>query len=236
MKKDKILLVDDDKTLLHFLSEYLKKRFDVLTALGGAEGLRVAYREQPDLVVMDVMMPGMDGWDSAERLRELSDLPIILLTAKATEEDKLRGFRIGVDDYVTKPFSFAELEARILAILHRSAPAQPGERRQVAIGDVILDMDKREARRGEEAIPLTPTEYRLLEILVDQAGKAVAENDLLQEIWGTLHKEETAAVRRYIWMLRQKIEPDPSRPRWIVTVRGYGYRLETTPATALTEE
>lgn len=225
----KILLVDDDTTLLKFLREYFENEgeYIVLTAASGAEALRVAYRDHPDLVVLDVMMPGMDGWEVTARLRELSDIPIILLTGKSAEADKLRGFRLGVDDYVVKPFSFAELSARIQAILHRAKrppSAMPGI---VPIGELRLDLNKREMRRGEQMITLTPTEFRLLECLAQHAGRAVAENELIQSVWGGAHAEQhTAAVRRYIWLLRQKIEPDPATPRYLLTVRGYGYRLE----------
>jgi len=223
----KILLIDDDHTLLRFLSEFLQAEFDVLTASGGPEGLRLAYRERPDLVVLDVMMPGMDGWEVTARLRELVDLPIILLTGKTTEADKLRGFRLGVDDYMTKPFSFAELSARIQAVLHRSLHQNVGPRSILAVGDLLVDFDRREARRGEQVIALTPTEFRLLEVLARRQGSAVAETELVQEVWGAGRLDETAVVRRYIWLLRQKIEPDPARPIFVVTVHGYGYRLET---------
>ena len=158
----KILLVDDDKTLLSFLGEYLQnEEHTVLAAGSGAEALRAVYRERPDLVVLDVMMPGMDGWELVARLRELADFPIILLSAKSSEADKLRGFRMGVDDYVTKPFSFAELAARIQAVLGRTQanPATVGP--MYAAGNLNVDMAKRQVTRGKEQIPLTPTEFRL---------------------------------------------------------------------------
>jgi DNA-binding response OmpR family regulator len=222
----KVLLVDDDPTLVRFLSEYLiDQSVDVVTASNGAEGLRAAFREQPDLVVLDVMMPGMDGWEVLTRLRELSDLPIILLTAKNTEADKLRGFRLGVDDYVTKPFSFAELTARIQAVIGRTRRLQQENRNLVMFGDLVLDLDARELRRGGTPIALTPTEYRLLETLARQKGRAVEESSLVQEVWGPNFQEDSAAVRRYIFLLRQKIEPDPQRPSYLLTVRGFGYRL-----------
>lgn len=223
----KILLVDDEPTLIKFLGEYLQGQdMEVVSAASGAEALRVAFREQPDLVVLDVMMPGMDGWEVVSRLRELSEMPIILLTAKNAEADKLRGFRLGVDDYVTKPFSFAELTARIQAVISRTRPAVPAENRNLVLfGEWVLDMDARELRRGGQPVPLTPTEYRLLETLARQQGRAVEESALVQEVWGPTFQEDTAALRRYIFLLRQKIEPDPTRPQFILTVRGYGYRL-----------
>lgn len=222
----KILLVDDDLTLLRFLSQFLRdQEMEVVTAASGAEALRVAFREQPNLVVLDVMMPGMDGWTVVARLRELSDVPIILLTGKSAEADKLRGFNLGIDDYLTKPFSFAELAARITAVINRTGGVVAGGRNLAVFGDLTLDMDARELRRGDDAIPLTPTEYRLLETLARNQGRAVEESALIQEVWGPNFQEESAAVRRYVFLLRQKIEPDPTQPRYILTVRGYGYRL-----------
>ncbi|MDX9865098.1 MAG: response regulator transcription factor [Anaerolineaceae bacterium] len=223
----KLLLVDDDVTLLRFIQEYLEGQgFEVCAANSGVDALRLAYQEHPDLVVLDVMMPGMDGWEVTRRLRELSEVPIILVTAKSTEEDKLHGFQLGVDDYVTKPFSFAELGARIQAVLGRSRQAPLVEHNVIPIGDMLLDLDRHEVRRGEEVIQLTPTEFRLLEVLAERKGQAVSELEVIQQVWEREEGEETAAVRRYIWLLRNKLEPEPSAPQYIVTVRGYGYRLE----------
>jgi DNA-binding response OmpR family regulator len=235
----KILAVDDDPTLLRFLQDFLhEEKYEVLAANNGAEALRLAYREHPDLVVLDVMMPGMDGWEVCARLRELSEVPIILLTAKSSEADKLRGFQLGVDDYITKPFSFAELTARIQAVLARTRrPMSENERRLLSFGEFTLDLNKREARRGGAGIALTPTEFRLLEFLVRNLGRAVSEEELSQQVWGTYYQGQRSAVRRYIWMLRQKLEDDPANPRWIRTVHGFGYRLGTgTGALKLPDE
>jgi DNA-binding response OmpR family regulator len=224
----KILLIDDDPTLLRFLGEYLRNNgFEVLAAGSGPDGLKAAYRDHPDIVVLDIMMPGMDGWETCARLREMSETPVILLSAKSTEADKLRGFRLGIDDYVTKPFSFAELTARIQAVLARVQSRAPTERNILLFGDLKIDVDKRQARRGEEIIPLTPTEFRLLEYIARRKGYAIPENELVHEIWGNYHEENTTAVRRYIFLLRQKIEADPSHPQLILTVRGFGYRMGT---------
>ncbi len=226
----KILLVDDDPTLISFLSEYLQNNeFTVLTAVNGVDALRLVYRERPDLVVLDVMMPGMDGWELTARLRELADFPIILLTAKSSEADKLRGFRLGVDDYVTKPFSFAELTARVQAVLARSLANQSATSPMYAAGNLSVDMDKRQVMRGAEPIPLTPTEFRLLQCLIQKRGHPITEAALAQEVWGTYRQGDTAVVRRYIWLLRQKLEDDPSHPTRILTVRGFGYRMGTAP-------
>ncbi len=223
----RILAVDDDNTLLRFLGEYLEREgYQVLTADRGQQALRVFYEKQPDLVVLDVMMPGMDGWEVCARIREMADTPVIMLTAKSAESDKLRGFRLGVDDYVTKPFSFAELAARIRAILGRTAAReQSGEGRLVA-GDILVDMKKREAFLGERHLRLTPTEFRLLAAVAARAGEAVSQEELLASVWGSYRKRGDSALRRYVWLLRKKIEEDPENPRRLRTVRGYGYILE----------
>ena len=227
--KTKILLVDDDQTLLHLLSRYLRDNdFEVLEAPDGQAGLRLAYSERPDLVLLDVMLPGMDGWEICARLRELTDLPIIMLTAKATEADKLRGFQLGVDDYVTKPFSFAELVARLRAVLGRVGSTESKEQGFIAHGEIVLDMERYQASLAGRTLDLTPTEFRLLEVLVRRKGKVVSDNDLMHEVWGE-YRSDPALVRRYILMLRRKLEPDPSNPVWVRTARGFGYRLGTGP-------
>jgi DNA-binding response OmpR family regulator len=223
----KILLIDDDNTLQQLLGEFLQEgEYVTVGAESGLEGLRLAYQEHPDLVLLDVMLPGMDGWEVCARLREMSKTPIIMLTAKTTETDKLRGFRLGVDDYVTKPFSFAELVARIEAVLARTASAATGTG-YVMYGRVKLDTERYQAFIQDRVLDLTPTEYRLLEALVRREGKVASEQELIQEVWGTYHSEDTALVRRYILMLRKKIESEPSNPEYILTVRGFGYRLGT---------
>ncbi len=224
----KILVIDDDPTLLRLLSQYLRESaFKVIEAANGPTGLRLAYGEKPDLVLLDVMLPGMDGWEVCSRLRELTDIPIIMLTAKTSEADKLRGFNLGVDDYVTKPFSFAELVARIQAVIGR----MQNERKEtgyIAHGEILLDMKKYQASLGNRTLELTPTEFRLLEVLVERKGKVASDEDLMREVWGG-SRSDPALVRRYILMLRKKLEPDPSNPVWLRTVRGFGYRLGTAP-------
>jgi two-component system KDP operon response regulator KdpE len=223
----KILVVDDDRTLLRFVGEYLEREgFQVVLAERGPDALRAVYVERPDLVALDVMMPGMDGWEVCARLRELSDTPVVLLTAKTSEADKLRGFRLGVDDYITKPFSLAELGARVRAILARSVPRREGEPATATFGDLVMDFTKRKATRSGDELTLTPTEYRLLATLARRAGQAVSQEDLIREVWGEYREQGWSALRRYIWFLRQKIEPDPENPKHLITVRGFGYRLE----------
>lgn len=223
----KILVVDDDETLLRFLDEYMTREgYQVVTAERGAKGLRAMYDERPDLVILDVMMPGMDGWEVCARIRELADVPVIMLTAKTSEADKLRGFRLGVDDYVTKPFSLAELAARVRAVLARSAARGQETGAVLDVGPVRVDMRKREAYLRGELLALTPTEFRLLSVLARRPGQAVSQEELVSEVWGEYRQEGGSALRRYIWFLRQKIESDPDKPKHLVTVRGFGYRLD----------
>lgn len=224
--KPKILLVDDDRILVELLAQYLSESFEVVTATDGHEALRKAYSEQPKIVVLDVIMPGMDGWDVIARLRELSTIPIIMLTGKTAEADKLRAFSLGVDDYVIKPCSFAELSARITAVLNR-VKRRTGTLDNIIIVDrLIIDLNRREVRLGNELVSLTPTEFRLLEVLARRHGKAVSEEDLTKKIWGEYRTEDSTVLRRYIWSLRNKLETDPSKPAFIINVRGFGYMLE----------
>ncbi|GMR11634.1 MAG: response regulator transcription factor [Anaerolineae bacterium] len=223
----KILTVDDDRTLLRFMSEYLEgEGFQVVTADRGTKALKLFYDQRPDLVVLDVMMPGMDGWEVCARLRELSDSPVIMLTAKSSEADKLRGFRLGVDDYVTKPFSLAELTARIHAVLARAGADENEKDNILRVGPLAVDTRRREVVLNDEPLPLTPTEFRLLSALARHAGAAISQEDLVTEVWGDYRQKGGSALRRYVWFLRQKIEQDPNHPQLLVTVRGYGYRLE----------
>lgn len=223
----RILIVDDDKTLLMFIQEYLEREgFEVSAAGGGEKALRLFYQDRPDLVVVDVMMPGMDGWELCARLQELSDIPIIMLTAKTSENDKLRGFRLGVDDYITKPFSMAELVARIRAVLARTASNGQTSLEVFTIGNITVDIRKRQVLLDKDVLDLTPTEYRLMETLARRSGVAISQDDIIAEVWGDDHEGGGSALRRYIWLLRQKVENDPKKPERIVTLRSFGYRLE----------
>jgi two-component system KDP operon response regulator KdpE len=231
MADETVLLVDDDEVLLELLGEHLESAgYRVLAASSGPQGLRLAREDEPerpgpDLVVLDVMMPGMDGWEVCRRLRERSSIPIIFLTAKDQELDKLRGFRLGVDDYVTKPFSFAELTARVGAILNRlQRAAQP--RREIRSGDLLIDLDGRHITVGGEPVDLTPTEYRLLETLARHANRPMPTEQLLHEVWGPEYAGEVDYVKHFIWALRKKIEADPGNPQHILTERGFGYRFQ----------
>jgi DNA-binding response OmpR family regulator len=226
MAKQTILLIDDDVTLLELLAEHLQMAgYQPIVAEDGRRGLRLAVETEPDLVILDVMMPVIDGWEVCNRLRENSSVPIIMLTAKGQEVDKLRGFRLGVDDYVTKPFSFAELVARVGAILARAGHVS-GVARQVTSDDLVIDFDQRRVTVAEQVVDLTRTEYDLLEVLARHFGRTVPIERLLIEVWGPEYAGEVKYVKHYIWALRKKIEADPGDPRHIITERGFGYRLE----------
>ena len=221
-----ILLVDDEDTLRQVIAQFLTQEgYRVVPASSGPEGLRLFYAERPDAVLLDVMMPGMDGWEVCARLRELSDVPILLITARTAQDDKLRGFRLGVDDYVSKPFSLAELAARLQAVLSRSRKTHAQPESMLAWEDIRMDLGRRQVWCAEKAVVLTPTEFRMLEILLRRQGSVVKESELRQEIWGNEREVDSSAVRRYIWLLRRKIETDPARPVRILAVRGLGYRL-----------
>lgn len=223
--QDKVLVIDDDTTLLKLIRQALESaQFQVSTATSGLEGLQKMYAEQPQLVILDVMMPRMDGWQVCTRIRELSQTPIIMLTAKDEEADRLKGFELEVDDYVTKPFSFAELTARVKAVLRRSQGSFSGLKSRIYVaGDIVVDIGRHHVTRGGETINLTPTEFRLLVALIENRGRVLTQEQLLHRVWGSEYGDETGYVKRYIWYLRQKLEEEPSSPKYILTERGFGY-------------
>jgi DNA-binding response OmpR family regulator len=226
MPPKKILLIDDDAVLLELLSSQLQSAgYQTLIANEGAAGLKLAAKTNPALVVLDVMMPGMDGWQVCKQLREQAAMPIIMLTAKGEEIDKLRGFRLGVDDYVTKPFSFAELVARVGAVLARAERGH-GSTHSLVSGDVSIDFDERRVTAAGREIDLTPTEFRLLEILARHANHTIPSEVLLADVWGQEYAGEIEHVKHFIWTLRKKIEADPGDPKHLITERGFGYRFE----------
>lgn len=226
MTERTILLIDDDKTLLELLADHVRMAgYRALTASSGAKGLSLMEKDQPDLVVLDVMMPGMDGWEVCRRLRQRSSVPIVMLTAKDQEMDKLRGFRLGVDDYVTKPFSFAEVVARIGAVLGR-VMSNTQMRNRLSSGDLCIDFDGRRITVAGRVVDLTPTEFKLLQTLARHAHRPVPTELLLREVWGPEYVGEPEHVKHYIWSLRKKVENDPGDPKHILTERGFGYRFE----------
>jgi two-component system KDP operon response regulator KdpE len=196
-------------------------------AYDGAEGLRQAYALQPDLVVLDIMMPDMDGWTVCERLRELSDVPIIFVTAVGKESDIVRGLEMGADDYLVKPFSPRELLARIEAVLRRDARSGSStiESRVYKNGALAVNLENRQVKLNDEHVDLTPIEFKLLSTFIRNEDKVLTHRFLLSQVWGPAYEEERQYLKLYVWYLRQKIEEDPSAPQLILTERGVGYRL-----------
>jgi DNA-binding response OmpR family regulator len=224
---NKILLIDDDKNLTELLGAYLKKEgYEVLIAENGKEGIREIYQNRVDIVILDVTMPIQDGWETLERIRELSDLPVIMLTSRSDEPEVLRGFAGGVDDYVTKPFSFAQLGARIQALLSRFAKEQREENDVLVVRDISIDHRTKQVIRDGTHISLTPTELRLLTVLMENAGNVVSPEELVKEVWGPQYAKEVGHVKRYIWHLRKIIELDSENPIYIQNARGFGYQFQ----------
>ncbi len=224
----KILVVDDDESLLSVVESALKREgFDVITATDGSEGLRSAFQNHPDLVILDIMLPGMSGLETCRRLRELSDMPIIMLTAMSRESDIVRGLTLGADDYVTKPFSIDELIARVYACLRRGSRRNTAEKSSViTVGRLTVDFARRKVTIDGEQVELTPTEFQLLSYLVRNRGVVIPHQRLLKEIWGPEYADQLDYLRLYVRYLRRKIEKDPSKPEIIKTEWGVGYYLE----------
>lgn len=231
MAKGKLLIIDDDAKLVQALELYLGKAgYEVITAADGLEGLQEVYAHRPDLIILDIMMPKMDGWKACRRIREVSDVPIIMLTARGQEYDKVKGLKQGADDYVAKPFGLKELAARVEAVLRRTRLPPPAEGAVLyADEELVIDSERWEVSRQGEPLELTATERRLLFYLVDNAGRVLTHRQLLESVWGPEYIDEVDYVKLYIWRLRQKIEEDPSQPRYILTERGIGYKFAKNP-------
>lgn len=221
-----ILVVDDDKKIVDLVSLYLKRDgYAVLAAYDGQEALVLARRKQPDLIVLDLLLPEIDGTDVCRLLRAESQVPIIMLTARSTDTDKLLGLDLGADDYMTKPFNPRELVARIRAVLRRAAPEEaPPE--DLHYGDLAISFVSHEVFLRGVSVNLTPTEFRLLEALVREPGRAFSRAELLDRAFGFDYEGVERTVDVHIMNLRRKIEPDPAHPRFIATVPGLGYRFE----------
>jgi DNA-binding response OmpR family regulator len=223
----RILVVDDEPRMIHFIRLNLEHDgFDVAEAASGTEALEVMRDSLPDLILLDVMMPDLDGFETLELIREISNVPIIMLTAKGEEDDRVRGLELGADDYITKPFSPRELVSRVRAVLRRTE--MPGEptHELIEVDDRLkIDFDRREVWVEGQLVKLRPTEYRLLYHLVQNAGWVVPHDQLLAKVWGYEYRDETHYLRLYINYLRQKLEKDASNPQYILTERGVGYRF-----------
>jgi len=225
--KAKILIMEDDPALVRLLSLNLEgEGYTVHSAGHGIEGLRLAFEEKPDLVVLDIMMPVMDGWGVCQRLREVSDVPILMLTCRSDLRDKVRGLSMGADDYLPKPFDMEELLLRIEALLRRSK-WQPYVARPTTFddGNLLVSLETREVRCGKERVELTPTEFRLLACFIRNPGRVLSKEYLLSQVWGPEYVEALHYVKIYVRHLRRKIEDAPTRPRYILTERGVGYRF-----------
>jgi DNA-binding response OmpR family regulator len=228
----KILVVDDAPEVIEAVTVSFSLQWretDVVGACGGESALDVVEREHPDMVLLDIAMPGMDGFETLRRIREFSDVPVIMLTAKDSVLDKVKGLELGADDYVTKPFDHLELLARVKAVLRRLDMPQPVSRApSFASGDLAVDFASQQVRLRGQLVPFTPIEYKLLYHLVRNVGHVLRHETLLAKIWGREYTEEIDYLRVYIRRLRRKLEDDPDHPRHILTERGLGYRLRNT--------
>jgi two-component system KDP operon response regulator KdpE len=230
--KPLILVVDDDPKILRLLRvELTAQGFQVLVAERGRDALDLVERQRPDLVILDIIMPGMDGLEVLRRLRESSGVPVILLTAKGTDSDKIIGLELGADDYLAKPFNPEELTARVRAVLRRTqARETPTSGDRLVCGDIVVDLARRTVFVRDRPVVLSRTEWQLLQQLCANAGRVMLHEDLLSRTWGPEYRDDVQYLRVWISRLRQKLEDNPSEPRYIRTVQGVGYILDATPA------
>jgi len=220
-----ILVVDDEPKIVKIARDYLERAgFRVQTAGDGRSVLPMVRSAKPDLIVLDLALPGMDGLDVARTIRKESEVPIIMLTARADEADRLIGLELGADDYIVKPFSPKELVARVRAVLRRWDGARAGTD-VVRAGDLVLDIPRMRASVGDRAIPLTPTEFQLLAVMARQPGRVFTRGQLLEAVHGVAVESYERAIDSHVKNIRRKIEPDPRHPRYILAVHGIGYRF-----------
>lgn len=227
LKNRTILVVDDEERMARFIRLNLEHDgFHVIEAYRGMQAIQILRDALPDLILLDVMMPDIDGFEVLRLVREISTVPVIMLTAKGEEDDRVRGLELGADDYVTKPFSPRELVSRVRAVLRRTDSAGAAPNEPVKVDDrLTIDFSRREVWVEGELVKLRPTEYRLLYHLVQNAGWVMTYDQLLSKVWGYEYRDEPHYVRLYINYLRQKLEKDSANPRYILTERGVGYRF-----------
>jgi len=225
--KYKILVVDDEKRMVRFIQLNLEQDgFQVITAFNGSEALEQVRTQLPDLILLDIMMPDINGFEALKKIREVNTVPVIMLTAKGEEDDRIQGLELGADDYITKPFSPRELVSRIRAVLRRTESFKEDQIDLINVDDrLTIDFSRREVWVEGKKVDLRPTEYRLLYHLVKNAGWVNTHEQLLSKVWGFEYQDEPHYVRLYVNYLRKKLEKDPSNPRYILTERGVGYRF-----------
>jgi two-component system KDP operon response regulator KdpE len=218
----RVLIVDDEPNLVDAIRMYLEMEgYVILTAMSGREAIEKLRDLLPDLIILDVMMPGMDGFETLREIRKASNVPVIMLTARGEEDDKVRGLRLGADDYVAKPFSQRELSTRVQAVLRRAETPPLVAKTTVQVDDdLTIDFSRAEVFLKGQRVQLTPTEYRLLYHLASNPGRVLPYETILSRVWGMEYREEEHYVRLYVNYLRQKIEPDPGKPKYIMTERG----------------
>jgi two-component system KDP operon response regulator KdpE len=226
-ERRRILVVDDEERMVRFIRLNLEHDgFLVSEAFNGKQTVQRLRDATPDLILLDVMMPDIDGFEVLQMIREISSVPVIMLTAKGEEDDRVRGLELGADDYVTKPFSPRELVSRVKAVLRRTEGASGSMHGLIEVDEHLkMDFDRREVWKDGKIVKLRPTEYRLLYHLVQNAGWVVSHDQLLAKVWGYEYRDEPHYVRLYINYLREKLEDDPANPRYILTERGVGYRF-----------
>lgn len=231
MPGDRILVVDDEPSVTELMKELLEEAgHSVVTAFDGLAGLRAFFQHQPDLAIIDIMMPRMDGWELCSRIREVSEIPIIILSAKDQEMEKVRGLAIGADEYITKPVGNKELVARVESALRRARMTTAAEQRQIHSDEVLtIDFLKREVYVRGSQVSLTPLEYKLLCCLVHHTDQVLTLDQLLDRVWGPEY-DSPEIIKWHMGHLRQKIEEDPTNPKLVVTVRGVGYRYQKPTA------
>ncbi len=229
-----MLVIDDEPGFLEMLNLALSiEGFSVIVASNAASGLRAAFQSKPDAILLDVMMPDMDGYEVCRRLREMTDAPIIFVTAKDTPDDILHGFSMGADDYVVKPFQISELLCRLEVSLQRTAQRYEDDPNLLFVTDsLMLDCDRREMVHGNQIVHFTPLEFSVLRLLIHHSGKVLSPDAVLTQVWGYEQAGNLELVKQYIYRLRRKIEPDPDNPRYLHTVWGEGYYFDVEPSSS----